>query len=143
MAERCLWTFQRDDRVIPITVDAPALFGGRTRPTTVHVLPEYEADLRAYLTLAARYGRAMLASILGLTAVIVVFAVLAVVLGWPDRLVAVVVGGLTAAIGLVLVAFPFSTPQTIQVVGLRTSMRWARWVGWFTVAVGALITLLG
>ncbi|MEM1117187.1 MAG: hypothetical protein AAF845_19855 [Bacteroidota bacterium] len=143
MPERCIWTFQRDDRVIPVTVDAPALFGGRALPRTFHVLPEHEADLRAYLDLAARYGRPMLGGVLGLTAAIVGVAVLAVAFGWPDRLVAVAVGALTAGIGLVLIALPFVTPQTVMAFGLQSSVRIARWVGGLTVAVGGVIAVLG
>lgn len=143
MADRCIWTFQRDDRVVPVTVDAPALFGGRTRLMTVHVLPEHEDELRAYLDLAVRYARTALYAMLALAAAIVVVTIGALALQVPDRLVAIAVGGLTAAIGLVLVALPFSTPQTVMVVGLRQSVRIARWIGWVTVAIGAAIAALG
>jgi small neutral amino acid transporter SnatA (MarC family) len=48
-----------------------------------------------------------------------------------------------AALGLLFVAFPFTTPETSAFLGLRRSIRIARVLGLLLAALGAWIVIAG
>ena len=138
---RCIWTNDTSDRAVPVTLDVPTPTGGTTAPRTLHVLPEHEADLRAYNARVVRYGRPFLAGMLGLCGLLVAAAVAGPAFGWGDRTVAAVVGLGVVGMGALMVALPFATPQTVEALGIRASRRGARALGVLTVALGGTIAL--
>ena len=141
MPPRCIWTGQRSDRAVPVTLDVPSRTAGAASPRTVHVLPEHEDDLRAYNASVTRWGRPMLVGLLALTVALVGLAVAGAVLGVSEADTAVGAGALVGAMGLVIVAFPFATPETVGAVGIRASVRIARVLGLVAVALGVWIAV--
>lgn len=105
------------------------------------MLPEHEAELRAYNRRAARWGRPMLVAVLGLTVALVALAVVGAALGLSEAETAGGAGALVVALGLVVVAFPFATPETSEALGVRASVRVARVAGVVTVATGVWLAL--
>lgn len=139
----CIWTNKTTDRAVPVTLDVPSNTGGERTPQTMHVLPEHEADLRAYNERVARWGRPMIVGLLGLSGLMVAVALGGGLAGWSDRTVAQIAGGLVVAMSVVLFAFPFATPQTVGMFGIRTSIRLARVSGIVMAGLGLWIALYG
>ena len=138
---RCIWTHETSDRTVPVTLDVPSSTGGGATQRTVDVLPEHEADLRAYNARATRYGRPFVLAMLAFSALLLGVAVGGAVLGLSETLVSRLVGLGVAAIGWLTIAFPFATPQTVGMLGVRRSIHLARGLGVLTVALGARIAL--
>lgn len=136
----CLWTNETSDRPVPVELDVPSRTGGAGSERTVYVLPEHEADLRAYVGRVARYGRTFFVAILAITALLVAVPLVGDAAGWSDRSIAASVGLGVVALGALIVAFPFATPETVGAFGVRTSVRIARVLGGITVALGVWIT---
>ena len=137
----CIWTHETSDRAIPVTLDVPSGTGATRTERTVHVLPEHEADLRAYNDRVARYGRTFLRAMFGLSAVLLGVSVGGALGGWSDDVVGLVVGFGLSAVGWLMIAFPFATPQTVGALGIRRSVWIARVLGALTVGLGIWIAL--
>ena len=138
----CIWTHETSDRVVPVTLDVPSNTGGERTERTLHVLPEHEADLRAYNDRVATHGRTFVRSMFGLSAVLLGVAVGGAVADWPTSIVSAVVGLGVSAIGWLMIAFPFATPQTVGALGIRRSVRLTRVLGAVTVGLGIWIALI-
>lgn len=134
--ERCIWTNRWNDRVVPVEVQVPSATGGPGSGRTLYVLPEHEADLRAYNARVARYGRPMLVAILGLSALLLIVTAGGAVFGLSGRAMALSAGLGVAAMGALLVAFPFATPQTVDALGIRAARTTARVLGVLTLLLG-------
>jgi cation transport ATPase len=132
----CLWTGTRDARAQAIEIPATDRWGRKTAPQTVHVLPEHADELRAFATQAQRMGRTFLVGVLGLSALTLLPIALHVMGLWSEAAVGVAVGLITAAVGALVIAFPFATPETAAMLGVRRSIRVARWVGALTIVFG-------
>ncbi len=137
----CIWSHETSDRTISVALDVPSATGGEGSRRTVWVLPEHEADLRACNASVTRNGRLFLVATLGLSALVAVVA--SDVMGLPES-ASTAAGGLgVAAIGLVIAALPFATPQTIQMVGIRRSVVFVRALGLLVAAMGVWVAAAG
>ena len=137
----CIWTHETSDRTVPVTLDVPSSTGGARTERTLHVLPEHEADLRAYNERVARYGRTFFRAMFGLSAVLLGVSVGGALGGWPDDTVNLLVGFGVSAIGWLMIAFPFATPQTVGALGIHKSIWLARALGAVTVGLGIWVAL--
>ena len=142
MTPRCLWTGERSDRAIEITVPAADRFGRPSEPKTFTVLPEHEADLRAFADLAQRTGRAFLLTIVGLTVSMVVVGVLGSTGVISNAASSWGVGLGCMGMGLLMIALPFATPETTAAFGVRRSILIARVAGVVVAGVGLAIGLM-
>jgi hypothetical protein len=140
---RCAWSGERSDRLIELAVPSVDRIGRHRGSTTVHVLPEHEAALRAHLDLGRRYGSRFLIGMV----VLGLFAFGAAMAPAFDRSlepVAIPVAGLLIGLmGLLIIALPFTTPETSAFFGLRRSIRIARVLGALTLILGAWIAIAG
>jgi hypothetical protein len=140
---RCAWSGERSDRLIELAVPSVDRIGRHRGSTAVHVLPEHEAALRAHLDLGRRYGSRFLIGmvVLGLAAFA---AAMAPAFDRSLEPVAIPVAGmLIGLMGLLIIALPFTTPETSAYFGLRRSIRIARVLGALTVILGAWIAIAG
>jgi hypothetical protein len=142
MKPRCEWTGARTERAVPVSIQAVNRFGGPAPPRTVCVLPEHEPALRAYADRARRLGRPFFAALM-----LIMLAMVGVVaLSVPDVLTESAtlraIGVLLALMGALMIALPFTTPETQQAFGVRASIRVARVAGAIVIVMGATITLL-
>ncbi|MEO0557500.1 MAG: hypothetical protein AAF170_04870 [Bacteroidota bacterium] len=139
MTPLCLWTGTRDARVIEIDVQGTDRLGRPGAIETLTVLPEFEAELRAYASRAQRYGALLLIGILGLTGISLIAAVLGVTNVWSGITTVRVIGACVGLMGALMVAVPLATPETLQAFGARRSIRIARVSGVFTLGLGVVI----
>lgn len=134
----CIWTGRSSDRAVPVPPAASSTAGA-----PLFALPEHADDVRRYRQRVERWGTPMLLALLGLTGVLLVAAVGGSAFGWSDGVVGGVAGASVAAMGLVMVVFPFATPQMVGAFGIRRSVRIARGLGLLTAALGVGIVTLG
>jgi len=139
--DRCVWSNERSDAVIKITVAVPDRLGRNPTPTTMTVLPEHEDKVRAYSRAVAQDGKRMLILVLGLSVLLVLASVLPAV-GW-EMLTLPVTGGLAAVLGGVLFRYPFATPETFQMMGMGRSRKVVRWLAAFIVLLGLGLVATG
>ena len=85
----------------------------------------------------------MLVGVLGLSGVLLAVAVGAEVLEWSDRAVSGIAGVIVVAMSALLFAFPFATPQTVGMMGIRSSIRLTRVLAAGMAALGVRIGLYG
>lgn len=112
MSERCIWSNRKDPGTREITLTP---VNRLSRPETVRVCPAHEPRFRAFHAYADRYGNWFLA----LFGLIVFGAFMSIPLGISE---AVAGGAVLLATGVLMVVFPFATPQTVQMLGVRTSV---------------------
>lgn len=134
MQKRCIWSNEKGEHLKEITVTTLSPFATRTREETVFVSPEHEREFRRFNAYELRYGRLFVGIILAGTVLLAAFALGGSSLG----------AGLTMiAIGVVTLLFPFATPQTVRIHGLRRSIQMSRRLGMLGVGLGVLAILLG
>lgn len=143
MRQRCAWTGRASDRLVEVQLPGVNRFGRPTAPITVHVLPEHEDELRAHAERVRRYGTAFLVAIVVLSLLVAVTALLPL-LGDAWRRPALVVTGIVLGLmGLLIIALPFSTPETTAFFGVRRSIQIARVSGAVLVVLAAGVVLFG
>lgn len=115
--------------------------GRPTSPMRVHVLPEHEAKLRLHAERIRRYGTPFLVAIVVLSVLIFVAALLpALGDGWR-RPAILVTGVLLGLMGALVVALPFTTPETTAFFGVRRSIQIARVSGAILIVLAAGVGL--
>lgn len=130
MERRCIWTSRISHRVVRVSVPTRDRFALRREERTFWVLPEHADDVRRFMASWARRGPLFLAAAAVLSAI-----ALAGAFSGGAR----IVGSAVAGIGLLVVAFPFVTPEAVEFLGMRRAIAIARAVGAVTVALGALL----
>lgn len=139
--KRCIWSGRRGSGLKEITVESTDRFG-RVVERTFHVLPEHEEEFIAFNRYLVRYVRPFLWSVVNLTVAIVVLPLAALLMGAGERLVLTVVAVGVVLLGLLMVVFPFSTPETVRWLGLRRARMVTRVMGFVTMGLGAAIRFL-
>jgi hypothetical protein len=130
---RCIWSHADRPDLITIRVATPNPFASAVEEREVLVSPEYETQVRSFFSRERQYGRVFIA----LMCVAAVLGVVAALAGQPDGSSAVLLG-----IGILLVLLPFSTPRTIELLGIRGAVRLARATGTVFIAAGTLLLLV-
>lgn len=140
-SRRCAWSGEASDRLIEVAIPSVDRIGRHRGSTTVHVLPEHESALRAHIDLGRRYGSRFLVAmiILGIAAFAIAMAPV-VDQSWAPTVVPIA-GVLIGIMGLLMVALPFTTPETSAFFGLRRSIRIARVLGALMLLLGAWIVV--
>lgn len=143
MRERCAWTNERSDRLIAVELPGVNRLGRPAQPVTLHVLPEHAAELRIHAERVRRYGTPFLVAIVTLS-ILILAAALLPVFGDAWRRPAIVGTGIVLGLmGALVIALPFSTPETSRFFGLRRSIQIARASGALLVLMAAAIVLFG
>lgn len=138
---KCVWTGKRDPRVKSIVLKTLDRFSIPTEKT-FYVLPEYDQNLRDYNNRFVNSGRFFLISILGLTVLLPVSGLVGIVFSFSSSIILFPVGIITSLIGVVIVLFPFTTPETVEWLGLKNGIIVARITGFVTIVVGIIICVL-
>lgn len=107
------------------------------------MLPEHEASLRAYAARAQRWGRSFLLAVLALTLASMGIAILGAAGVLTEEAVLIAIGAVVGLMGVMVIAFPFPTPETVRAFGVRRSITIARGAGLLTLAVGLGMALIG
>ncbi|MFD2531795.1 hypothetical protein [Gracilimonas halophila] len=139
--QKCIWSGKKTTDVKPVTLETLDRF---TIPTekTFYVLPEFESKLREFNDRFITYGRTFLYLIIGLTILLVVVPLLVLALSVSEKFLLLVTGFITSLMGIVVVIFPFTTPETIHWLGIRKAQKIGRFVGFLTLILGIVIIFL-
>src|SRR5216684_1673800 len=131
MRQRYAWTNQEADNLREVVLVVPDRVGTHPQPRTFYVLPEYEQELRHFTQRVQRFGLAFVICMVVLTMLVIPIAT---VMRWYAFL-----GVIVALIGVIFIAFPFATPETVKAIGIKNSIRLARTLGLVIVVVGVYL----
>ena len=134
MPDRCVWCHRSDEPLERIRVERPAWLPSTVDEEEVVVHPDHEGPVRAFYAAVRRHGPTAFRLLIRIT----LFGSLAAVgTAFVLPLLSLGVAVLTlVGIGATLLRYPFSTPETAQLFGLRRARQIARGVGVGCVAAG-------
>lgn len=133
-APRCVWTRRRSPHLVRIEYDTLDRLAIDTRRASAWVLPEHEQEFLAFNAFAMRWAQTFLVLAFALTTLSLIAAILGAIV-W--------VGLAVGALGVLVVVFPFATPETVAFLGARAAIRLARGLGLVTASLGLLVAALG
>lgn len=125
---RCIWSGQRDAGTREVVLRPDPVH----RPEAFAVCPAHEAEFLAFHERVFRRQYRFLAGM----GVIVVAAIAAALIGEPWAAAIALVFA-----GTVVFVYPFATPQTVALVGVRRSIALARGLALLTVGLGVYLLL--
>lgn len=125
-----------------MTSEFPA---GEPRREEVIVHPAHESEARAHTDFALRHWKSFFAAMLSLPFLLVGAGVAAQMLsrragegaGGEEFWTGVLFGPLVILFGVFLFRYPFSTPQTVRLLGIKRSVLAVRTLGVLIAALGA------
>lgn len=126
---RCAWTYIQSSQVKEVRVEWINKFTPSEEDKILYVLPQYEARLRNFLDFAKRFWRTFLLLVTTETIAILVGAI------FHNQML---IGASFISMGLTLIIFPFATPITMDLLGVRGSIAIARVTGIGVILLGAL-----
>ena len=140
MNPKCIWSNKEDERVKEITALATDSFGLNPQEKTFFVLPEYEHDFRRFMDRAVRYSRLFL-GLVALSMIILLVGVLlsAALGGHPGP---TVIGLSLWFLGVVMILLPFSTPETVRIMGIAKAVMFVRLFGGVTIGLGVFVIVI-
>lgn len=131
MEARSAWTGRRVAGLVSVKLPVPDRLGRPAGEKEFWVEPMYEAELRRWVDYANRYGRRFLGLVFALSAISLAGAFLGPV--WEGAYWIVVAS--LVGLGATIVVYPFATPETNAMLGMRKARALARAAGWFTIAM--------
>jgi len=134
MPDRCVWCHRSDEPLTTIRVERPAWLPSHVNEEEVVVHPDHEEPVRAFYAAVRRHGPTAFRLLIR----IALFGSLAAagtafVSPFLSLGVAVL---MLVGIGATLLRYPFSTPETVQLFGIRRARRIARGVGLACILFG-------
>lgn len=136
MKKTCIWTNLKTEKAKEITIKTVNRFGGGVHEKKVYILPEYEQQFRKFNAYVLRYSKFFLILVLGLPVIPIVLTFFLYLEFITGTLILFVTGLVTFSIGITLILFPFSTPETVNIFGLKRAISIVR-------IMGVLVSLLG
>lgn len=135
MEGRSIWTGKHRTALVPVRLDPWPLLGRKRGQQELLVEPEHAAELREFVAYAQRNRRAFYTWLIVSTVLCLGGAFLSI--ARPAALWAVVAG--LVVLGLMILAYPFATPETIRAMGVAPSRKLAR-IGAGIILVMAVVT---
>lgn len=136
--EKCIWSGKRSPNVIPITLKTLDRFAQPTE-RTFYVLPEHAEDLRRFNHKFVSFGKPFLFVIIALSVLLIIIPIILLAVSAPDSIILLTIGFLVFLMGILVVIFPFSTPETIRWLGIQKAIIVTRIVGVLTSLLGVVI----
>jgi hypothetical protein len=140
MTRKCVWCNKQSDKLKETSVLSTGLPAGKQHEIIYFVCPEHETLLRKF------YDRVRWQALLFLGLIAIFLLGMIIPSGYTDHYWSQYVFVLSfSSIGLVLIIFPFCTPQTISMMGVAKSIIIARVIGgvFFTLGIiGFVLALL-
>lgn len=136
MKKTCIWTNLETERVKEVTIKTTNRFGGGVHEKKVYVLPEHEQQLRQFNEHIVRYGKLFLIIVLSLPLLPLILAGFLFLDFITGKLILVATGVVTICLGITIIVFPFSTPETGSIFGLNRAIK-------ITKITGGIVALLG
>lgn len=135
--QRSSWTNKATGTLIEVRLTTVDRIGRMGKEEVFLVEPKYEAELRRWVDYVNRNAKRFLALTIGLSLVAVVGSFL--VNAWPDAYWVVSVA--LVLMGLTFLVYPFSTPETVKMVGMRRARTLGRVGGFVVILMGILVCL--
>lgn len=130
---QCVWCGKWGKDVKAISLETLDRFAYHTTETHAYVHPEHEAKLRTYNARYLRYGRVSLVALLAESAAFPLGGLLPL----PSWILNPALLSVLILMGITIIVFPFSTPESALVLGgLRNARRVGRVAGGLLVALG-------
>lgn len=140
MENRCIWCNKKDNSLKEIVVTASNRFGSKPREKIFFVHPEHEITFRAFNQYSEKFNKLFLVLIgIALLAMILLQIVLVAV---NQNLGIIGVGVAVIFLGILVIVFPFSTPETVMLFGLKSAIKLVRVVGLVAVGLGGWVVTL-
>jgi predicted nucleic acid-binding Zn ribbon protein len=137
MKEHCIWCNRRDESLRQIVVVVPNRLGLRPRERALFICSsDCEHRLRKFNDHVRRFGFLFL-SLIGLS----LASLVALLFVLPKALIPVGLGSIISFIGAALMVFPFPTPETVRLLGVRRSVALVRSLGVLLLVMGVLAAL--
>ena len=136
---KCIWSGKKSERVKPVTLKT---LNRITSPTekTFYVLPEHEQKLRNFNHEFVQNGKMFLMIILSITFLMAFVALMAAFLPGSENILISIVGISVSSIGITLVKYPFATPETVQLFGIKKSVQIVKISGYIITLIGLFFT---
>lgn len=131
--QKCAWCNKQSDNLKEIIILNTSLFASKRREISYFVCPEHESKLRRFYDQVRRYALLFLGFIT-LSLIGLITPTIYSDSYWSGYLF---ITSFTS-VGLILIIFPFCTPETIAVTGAAKSIKIARIIGGLIFALGAI-----
>jgi hypothetical protein len=119
MPKRCIWSNRKDPGTREVMLESGSRF---SQAEAVEVCPAHEPRVQKFHGHSERYGGLFL----GLYWLLVFAALILWALGIDETAIG---GGVLICFGVLMVVFPFATPQTIAMIGVHASVVLVRMSG--------------
>lgn len=131
--QKCAWCNKQNDKLKKIEILSTNLSAVNRREISYYVCPEHEPKLRKFYDRVRRHALLFL----GLIAMSLIGLMTPTVCSdnyWSGYVFVLSF----ASIGLVLILFPFCTPETVSMMGVAKSIKTARIIGGVILALGSV-----
>lgn len=127
MSDRCVWCHRSDEPLETIRVERPAWLPGSVNEEEVVVHPDHEEPVRTFYDAMRRHGPTAFRQLIRIT---VFGSLAAAAAAFVSAVLSLGVAVLMLVwMGGVMLRYPFSTTETVQLFGIRRARRIARGVG--------------
>lgn len=140
MGQRCVWCNKDGGDLREIAAPEASRLVARRGPRAFLVHPEHERAFEAFHRRARKLGWLFLALIAASVLSLIAFE--AVVLGGNRAAGVAGIGGTVLFLGGVMLALPFSTPETVALFGAQAASRLVRILGIGIAGLGAYVLTL-
>lgn len=142
MKKRCIWCNRHSDNIKEVTVTLPKRRGFDFETKTFPVMPECEKEFQSFADFMKEKTSFLMTGILISTAAIILASAGLIAELVSDRTAAWVIGAAVAVQGVLIVKYPFVTPETRNAFGVRSSVKVARVTGAIAALTGIIIPIL-
>ena len=134
MMHKCIWCNKESEQIKEITVLAKNRFGVKPREVNCFVCSKHEEKFRKFNDRVRRYSLVFIGLV-----IISLIALMGVNCWRGDNGIATYLSIASIAfMGLVFIVFPFSTPETVLMIGFAKSIIVVRIIGGIFFALGAI-----
>ncbi len=128
---KCVWCNKKAPNLKEIRISVVGRFGVGKHDTTMNVCSNYcEKKLRGFVEYANKYALLFICSIFGALLVMIASSVLRIPMVIPIAV---------CMLGILVIIFPFATPETVGIIGVKKSITIIRVLGFMVFFMGAFI----
>jgi hypothetical protein len=142
MGRRCIWCNGSEGVVVERSAAIVDRFGTNATPQAFWTHAEHEVPMRDFVASANANARTVVIGIAVALLAILLGSVAVALAGEGGRLLGIAAGVGTMAIGALLVRWPFATPETVSLLGVRRSMTMVRVLAMGVVILGVVMVFL-
>lgn len=138
---KCIWSGERHPDVKPLELKTINRIGTPVQKT-IHIRPVHEAEFRKYNDMVLKAGRPLFYTILLIIGLMLLASLIPIFIRDGIPFATTSVGLLTMLLGFLTYRYPCATPETVEWLGIRKSIKLVRYGAIFLVATGAAIMLV-